>query len=382
MIVEKWFDPIKLMLTKWVEPKDWELLSSFEQSLNQITQDKGKNLPLQAKVLLASQGYGMIDVDSKLGGKGRSHLLQALVQFICGYHNLDYRDVAHVGHGKMIVLHGSDKQRKLWLPKMASGSLVGIAATEEHGGSRVQNTKTIARRNGRAYFLNGEKVYISRLKEAAVFVVFFKFEQDETLSAALIKPSRKGIKTEFWEPIGLKGWSWGKMTFENSPIINQDVLGARGQGVAIFKEHFVYYRPMVAMTTLGVAAAVLDQTMAHINMRISRKDIAIPRDTALEDFADHYAGINAAMLSTLCAIAQNVENTAHSSLWSRSGKAWSVEQAYRAVSDLSLLMGAAAFRADHFAAKALCDLRGFLLADGIHDALRRSAGRALMDLPS
>lgn len=174
----------------------------------------------------------------------------------------------------------------------------------------------------------------------------------------------------------------GKVTFENVPIINQDVLGARGQGMAIFKEHFVYYRPMITMTTLGVAAAVLDQVMANINMRISRKDIAIPRDTALEGLARHYAGINAAMLSTLCAIVQNVENTAHSSLWSRSGKAWSVEQAYNAVSELALLMGAASYRADNFAAKALCDLRGFLLADGVHDALRRSAGRTLMDLPS
>lgn len=369
------------MLAKWVEPKDWELLLSFEQSLNQISQDEAKNLPLQAKSLLASQGYGMIDVDSKLGGRGRSPLVQALVQFICGYHGLDYRDVAHIGHGRMIVLHGSERQRKLWIPKMSSRLLVGIAATEEHGGSRIRDTKTVARRNGRAHFLSGEKVYISRLKEASVFVVFFKFEQDESLSAALIKPSRKGFRTEIWESMGLRGWSWGKVIFENVSITNQDVLGARGQGVEIFKEHFVYYRPMVAMTTLGVAAAVLDQAMAHIHIRISKKDIAIPRDTALEKIADHYAGINAAMLSTLCAIVQSVENTAHSSLWSRSGKAWSVEQAYNAVSDSALLMGAIAFKADHFVAKALCDLRGFLLADGIHDALRRSAGRILMDLP-
>lgn len=74
------------MLAKWVEPKDWELLSSFEQSIAQIFQDKVRSLPIQAKTLLASQGYGMLDVDSKLGGKGRSQLLQALVQFICGYH--------------------------------------------------------------------------------------------------------------------------------------------------------------------------------------------------------------------------------------------------------------------------------------------------------
>jgi alkylation response protein AidB-like acyl-CoA dehydrogenase len=305
-----------------------------------------------------------------------------LIQFICGCHDVDYRDAAHAGHGRMILLHGSEQQRKLWVPKIASGALVGIAATEAHGGSRVQNTRTTAKSNGKTYFLSGEKVYISRIKEAEVFVVFFKFGKDETLSAALINLSRKGIKTELWEPLGLRGWSWGKIAFENTPFTTQDLLGARGQGMAIFKEHFVYYRPMVAMTALGAAAAVLDCVMTHVNRRMAEKDIAIPRDTCLEAIGNHFLGINAGILATLCAIVQNVTNAPHASLWSRAGKSWSVEQAYSAVSELALLMGASAVKTDHFVAKALCDLRTFLLADGIHDSLKRSAGRTLLDLPS
>lgn len=139
---------------------------------------------------------------------------------------------------------------------------------------------------------------------------------------------------------------------------------------------------MVTMTTLGVAAAVLDQTIDHISQRMSRKDITRPRDTCLETVAQHYATINAGILSTLCAIVQNVEDSRNSSLWSRMTKAWSIEQAYHAVSELALLIGATSFRDDHFTAKALNDLRGFLFADGIHDGLRRSVGRTLFDLPS
>lgn len=381
MITETWLKPMKSMLTTWVHPKDWQLLSSFERSLYEIARDKSRSQPLQAKYLLASK-YGMVDVERKLGGLNRSPLVQALIQFICGYHDSDYRDVAHVGHGKMIILHGLQRQQKLWIPKLASGSLVGIAATEAHGGSKIQAIKTTAKKAGNKYLLNGEKVCISRIEEAAVFIVFFKFEGDEVLSAALIDFSRVGVAIETWEPMGLRGWSWGKVVFEDTPFTGLDVLGARGQGTAIFKEHFVYYRPMVAMTTLGVAAAVLDRTMDHINQRRARKDIAEPRDTCLESIAHHYATINAGILSTLCAILQNVENSPNSSLWSRMSKAWSVEQAYRAVSELALLMGAAAFRNDHFVAKALGDLRGFLFADGIHDGLRRSVGRTLLDLSS
>ncbi|OGY45171.1 MAG: hypothetical protein A2744_00810 [Candidatus Buchananbacteria bacterium RIFCSPHIGHO2_01_FULL_44_11] len=342
MIVETWLEPVKPMLVTWVQPKDWQLLSSFERSLSEISHDKSKGQPLQAKSLLASE-YGMVDVERKLGGLDRSPLVQALIQFICGYHDLDYRDVAHVGHGRMIILHGSQRQQKLWMPKLASGSLVGIAATEAHGGSKIQATKTIARKNGGKHLLSGEKVYISRIKEAAVFIVFFKFEKDETLSAALIDIARKGVAIETWEPMGLRGWSWGKVVFENTPLTELEVLGARGQGTAIFKEHFVYYRPMVAMTTLGVAAAVLDRTMDHINQRRARRDIAEPRDTCLESVGHHCAAINAGILSALCAVVQNVENSPNSSLWSRMTKAWSVEQAYHTVSELALFMGAAGF---------------------------------------
>lgn len=379
MIIETWLQSVKPLLTTWVQPKDWQMLLSFERSLHEITQDKSNSQPLKAKSLLASK-YGMVDVERKLGGADRSPLVQALIQFICGYHDLDYRDIAHVGHGRMIVRHGSQKQQKLWMPKLASGSLVGIAATEAHGGSKIQATKTVAKSFGREYRLSGEKVYISRIKEASVFGVFFKFEKDETLSAALIDLSRKGVSIETWEPMGLCGWSWGKIIFEDTPFTDLDLLGARGQGMAIFKEHFVYYRPMVAMTALGVAAAVLDQAMDHVNQRRVRKDIAEPRDTCLETVAHHYATINAGILSTLCAIVQGVENSPNSSLWSRMTKAWSVEQAYHATSELALLMGAAGFKNDHFVAKALRDLRGFLFADGIHDGLRRSVGRTLMDV--
>ena len=138
---------------------------------------------------------------------------------------------------------------------------------------------------------------------------------------------------------------------------------------------------MVAMTALGSAAAVLDRTITHVKQRICAKEIATPRDTCFEAVGKHFVGINAAMLVTLCAIAQNLGDDSRASLWSRAVKAWSVEQSYEAVSELALLMGASAVRPDHFASKALPDLRAFLLADGIHDSLRRSAGRALLDLP-
>lgn len=379
MTYKNWLEPIQPMLTTWISPNDRELLTKFDYALSSLSSDAVTNTPLKVKSILAAQGYGMIDVDYDLGGKGRSPILQALIQFICGYYGLDYRGVANVGHGRMVVMHGSDKQLDFWVPKMNKGALIGIAATEERGGSNIKDIRSIARREGKKYLLTGKKYWISRLKEASVFIVFFRFDRDETISAALIEPSRDGFKIETLPPSGLDGWSWGKISFENLSLTDQDLLGARGNGTAMFKDHFVYYRPMVAITALGVAASVIDKTLAHLNMRVSKGYIQEPRDSALESIADHYTSVNAGILSSICAIVQNVEDTAYSSLWSRCSKAWSVDEAYQAVSKMALLIGAASFQFDNFVAKALRDLRGLLFADGIHDALRRSSGRTLVN---
>ena len=366
------------MVTTWVMEEDWGILSALTQALQE---NASITSSIEVKKALASQ-FGMLDVPKELGGGGRSSVLQVLAQFVCGYHDLDYRDIAHTGHGRMIVRHGSAKQHEIWMPKLASGSLVGVAATESHGGSKFHAVKTVAETKGGKRLLSGEKVHISRLAEADAFVVFFKFAGDEVLSAVLIDLAREGVATEVWDTIGLRGWSWGKITFDQMPFEDTDILGARGQGAAIFKEHLAYYRPMITMTTLGVAAAVLDMAVRELNRRVSEADIIAPRDSALETIARHYASINAGILSAVCAAVQGVEDSPQSSLWARTTKAWGIEQAYHAVSELALLMGAGSFRSNHFAAKALVDIRAFLMADGIHDALRRSAGRALLDSAS
>lgn len=380
MIHEKWMEPIHPMIAKWITPEDLQLLSDFNQTLNELSQDTTTSSILCIKKKLASQGYSMLDINSEFGGKGRSPILQALVQFICGYHGLDYRDVAHAGHGRMILLHGSLYQRAIWIPKICQGHLIAIAATEAQSGSQIQNIKTFAKEEGNRLLLSGTKSWISRLEEASLMVCFFRFTNDGSISAALIEPNRPGVTIQNTKPSGLDGWSWGRVFFDNVHLTDQDILGSRENGLNIFKEHFMYYRPMVAMTALGAAASVLDKLLKHINVRVSEREIQQPRDSTLESIATHYAGINAGILLALCATIQHSENTSYSSLWSRIGKAWSVDHAYKAVSDLSIFMGASSFQHNSFNAKALRDLRGLLFADGIHDALMRSAGRTLITL--
>ncbi len=97
------------------------------------------------------------------------------MQFICGYHDADLRDATGLGHGRLSPSTAPAPVRDQWLPGLIAGEVPGIAITEPHGGSQVHAMTTVAAtRHDGTWTLTGTKTWISRLNEAAVFIVFFK----------------------------------------------------------------------------------------------------------------------------------------------------------------------------------------------------------------
>src|SRR5438876_3501048 len=82
-----------------------------------------------------------------------------------------------------ILLFGSEEQKKHWLPRLASGELLGaFALTEPASGSDAASLKTTARRNGNGYVLNGTKVFITNIGHAGMYVVFARTGPEEKAS--------------------------------------------------------------------------------------------------------------------------------------------------------------------------------------------------------
>src|SRR5207244_3669605 len=101
-----------------------------------------------------------------------------------------------------IVAFGSEEQKRDWLPRLASGDLVGaIAMTEPSGGSDLQAVKTTARRDGNHYVLNGQKTFITNGQLANFIIVVAK--TDSSLGA-------KGISLFAVETDGLDGFKRGR----------------------------------------------------------------------------------------------------------------------------------------------------------------------------
>lgn len=301
-------------------------------------------------------------------------IFAVFAQFICGYRDIDLRDAVGLGHGRLIAHHARVPSREHWLPRLTAGELAGIAITEPHGGSRPVETRTraVPGPDG-TWLITGRKTWISRLTEAAVFVVFFR-DPTGHLAAAAIDAVEPGLHRQPLTPTGLAGWTWGIIDLDAVRVRpDDDVLP--GDGMVLLREHFAIYRPLVTATALGGAAAVVD-TIAHaLGDRQATGELPRLRDSALITLGHAHAQLTTALLGTAAAAHLASTRFEHAETWSCAMKAHGIDTAHRVVSELALLYGAAGYRADSPIAKTHRDLGGLLYADGIHDSLYRTAGK-------
>jgi alkylation response protein AidB-like acyl-CoA dehydrogenase len=381
-----WTDRLQAGLPELTD-LDLRRLHRFESALCELTgeypvpgaadRELSSEQLLRVRRELARAGHLGMAVPASDGGAGRPMAAQTLMQFICGYRDIDLRDSTGLGHGRLIAAHAGPAARERWLPRLLAGALAGIAISEPHGGSLVHDIATAGApgRDG-SWSVTGTKTWISRLAEAAVFCVFFQ-DPAAGLSAGIIDAAAEGLHRRQIPPTGLAGWAWGELRLENVPVRRCDLLGRPGDGMRLLREHFAHYRPLVAATALGAAAATCDAVAAHLDTRRRAGIIADVRDNALITIGRAYMQINAALLASVTAQRLSQAGDPAAELWGCAVKAHGVDIAYAAASELTLLVGAPGFTSGSALAKARRDLNGLLYADGIHDSLYRAAGRAL-----
>jgi alkylation response protein AidB-like acyl-CoA dehydrogenase len=383
--IEGWLAPLKPMLAR-VTTADWALLRRFTEDLVALLEDvpAGKATGWHAPQLLAIRRHlaelGHTDVvRADWSETARARLLQALRQFICGFVDVDLRDATGAGHGRMILRHGRPEMADSWAVRLRAGDLVGIAATERHGGSRLREITTTARHSpGRGWLLTGEKCWVSRIDEASAFVVFFR-NPGGAVTAAVVRAEAEGLRRSPVRPAGLAGWSWGTLQFADVTVTPDDLLGADGDGLTVLREHFMHYRPLVSMTALGAAASIHGVVADALRARVALEIIPRLRDTTLVTIGRTHAELNAALLGVLAAVAMRPCGSSISDLWAQVMKAHGIDTANRASAELPLLVGALGFANDSRMTKVRNDLTGLLYADGIHDSLYRAAGRTLVE---
>ncbi|MGY4569687.1 acyl-CoA dehydrogenase [Bradyrhizobium pachyrhizi] len=137
-----------------------------------------------------------------------------------------------------IVNYGSEEQKKRWLPKMASGEMVGaIAMTEPGTGSDLQAVKTTAKKQGNSYVINGQKTFITNGQAADLVIVVARTGAPGAKGISLIVVETAGAegyrRGRNLDKIGLHASDTSELFFDNVTVPPENLLGAEeGNGFA------------------------------------------------------------------------------------------------------------------------------------------------------
>jgi acyl-CoA dehydrogenase len=173
-----------------------------------------------------------------------------------------------------IVHYGTEEQKRRWLPRLATGELVGaIAMTEPGAGSDLQGVKTTAKKAGNQYVLNGSKTFITNGQTANLIIVVAK--TDATLGA-------RGVSLLIVETDGTEGFERGRnldklgheaqdtseLFFNDVKIPTENLLGVdEGQGFFQLMGQLPQERLNIAVQGMATIERALELTIAYVKER-------------------------------------------------------------------------------------------------------------------
>ncbi|MCK4990368.1 MAG: acyl-CoA dehydrogenase family protein, partial [Bacteroidales bacterium] len=178
----------------------------------------------------------------------------------------------HTGIGTLPILYyGNEEQRARYIPKLATGELVGAYCLTEPGAGSDANsgtTKAVLSEDGKHYILNGAKMWITNAGFADVFTVFAKIDNDRVLSAFILERDFEGITFNPEEKkMGIKGSSTRQIFFNDVKVPVENQLGKRGEGFRIALNILHMGRIKLGANVIGSAKMAIDQSVQYANER-------------------------------------------------------------------------------------------------------------------
>jgi butyryl-CoA dehydrogenase len=173
-----------------------------------------------------------------------------------------------------ILLHGTEEQKKKYLPEIASGKkLTAFGLTEPEAGSDASAVKTTAKKDGNYYILNGTKHFITNGGDAEIYTIIAvtdKTKGPRGVSAFIVEKGTPGFsfgKKE--EKLGIRASSTRELVFNDCKIPKENLLGLKeGIGFIATMRTFDQSRPGVAAQAVGIAQGALELAVNYAHKRV------------------------------------------------------------------------------------------------------------------
>jgi acyl-CoA dehydrogenase len=230
-------------------------------------------IPPEIVAEMRDLGLFGLSIPEEYGGIGLAMSEEVQVAFELGETSPAFRSMLGTNNGigsQGIVLDGSEEQKRKYLPKLASGEIVGsFALTEPDSGSDAASLRTTAIRDGEHYVVNGTKRYITNAPEAGLFTLMARTDPGSKgatgISCFLVEADTPGIKLgPLDRKMGQRGAHTCDVVFEDCRVPASQLLGgAEGQGFKTAMKVLDRGRLHIAAVCVGVSERLTRDALAY-----------------------------------------------------------------------------------------------------------------------
>jgi len=245
-------------------------VASRREELEELNPELVKSLLKKAGEL----GFLGVDMPEDFGGSELDKISSALVnEYISqGVSGFSVAYAVQTGIGSLpIVLFGTPEQKKRYLPKLATGEMIGAyALTEPEHGSDALGAKTTAvlSEDGKHYILNGQKQFISNAGFADLFLTYAQIDGTQ-FTSFVVERSWDGVSVDEEEKkMGVHGSSTRAVIYQDVKVPVENVLGEIGRGHVVALNTLNVGRYKLGAIAVGSSKLLISEAVKYAKTRI------------------------------------------------------------------------------------------------------------------
>ena len=254
------------------------MLSSFDSAYWQKI-DHARAYPEAFVTALTEAGWLAALIPAEYGGSGlgltETSVIMEEINFAGGNAGACHGQMYNMG---TLLRHGSDAQKKLYLPKIASGELrlQSMAVTEPSTGTDTTQLKTTAVKKGDRYIVNGQKVWISRIQHSDLMILLARTtplaevsKKSEGMSIFIVNLKDAIGQGMAVQPIAnMVNHETNEVFFDNLEIPAENLIGEEGKGFKYILDGLNAERTLIAAECIGDAYWFIDKARRYATERV------------------------------------------------------------------------------------------------------------------
>jgi alkylation response protein AidB-like acyl-CoA dehydrogenase len=349
-----------------------------------LRNDREERFPQEALDGLRETGFVGMTIGEQWGGGGADPLTYCLFVEELSRGDANVRSIISVHLGLVagsIERWGTDAQKEQWLPRMATGEVLGCFGLTEpdHGSNPADLRATAVELPGGGWRIDGRKVFITNGSIAGVALVMARSggPGSKGLSAFLVPTTTAGFSANpLHGKLGLRSCDTAELVLDGVEVGPEALLGGEGSGLKVALSALDDGRMSIAASSTGVGQAALDSMIGYAGSREQFGKPIAGHQLVQEMIADSAVDVDASRLLTW-AVADLKTRGERYSLAASKAKLFATEASVRVANACIQVHGGYGYVDDYPAAKYLRDARVTTLYEGTSQIQKLLIGRAL-----